>query len=504
MAGDMSRAKDWIYVVCTVFQTALAFVGLLFVSFWWDRRKTKDERKRVDKQRREEERQKEIQREENRQKADAEKIAAILSENYYDVEDIFHELKKGVDKLREKKIVDDLTEFHVLQYMCRRENWKKFGHNIIDLNRLISDPPAYLAYRKELERKDPRNEILSDVERIMRFFVDFRINLFSIVQNKACPDDIKEEFSNNITRMGTTIYPFVGKHRQDVIERVLKYFVDAAPILNPATSHAIRAVHNVQEHATSQDQITKIRSIPGVSRCFGRQDTDASEVETTRLTHGSSNEVLEMASTSIRSDLNLLPELVQYPGNTLLESAIPYLECFSYEGQGCMKITFYNMHLEIYELMLLVEFGGLQEKENDEILGKIDELWQLIGHNPTGAGSLLHSIRMLMFKLSKDINFFKQHESPINEFKQYIRNILGARRQKRSSVQECERMLNDIDMVTKLCRSNRPLLILTETRDMLATIVRILNEFMAQKIQLEQQAKQQLLQQHEESQEPIY
>ena len=104
MAGDLSLARDWIYVICTVIQTFLAIVGLLFVSFWWDRRKTTDERKRAEKQRRKEERQREIEREEeDRQKADAEKIAVILSENYYEVEDIFDRLRESVDKLRDKK-----------------------------------------------------------------------------------------------------------------------------------------------------------------------------------------------------------------------------------------------------------------------------------------------------------------------------------------------------------------------------------------------------------------
>ena len=123
-----------------------------------------------------------------------------------------------------KKIVGDLTEFHVLVYMCRPENWRKFKQNFV-VTRLMQN----LQYPNSvMDPTDPRDGLLSDVEEIMKFFLKFRINLFSIMQNKVCPDDIKAEFSSKITEMGKTIHPFMEKHRQDVIERVLNYFVSAA------------------------------------------------------------------------------------------------------------------------------------------------------------------------------------------------------------------------------------------------------------------------------------
>ena len=485
MAVNFSLAKDWISVSCTAIQTVLAIIGLVFVNFWWVRRKAKDERKRADQQRREEERQKEIQREEDRQKADAEKIAAILSENYYEVENIFHRLKRSVDKLREKKIVGDWTEFHVLLYMCHQDNWHKFNYKVnkhVNIALFNIQSPQHLN-----SQKDPRDEVLSDVEKIMKFILKLRINLFSIMQNKACPDDIKSEFSIKITEMGKTIYPFVAKHRQDVIERVSKYFVSATIDQDHATPHGLGAatIQLEPNHSTAFQPspntrrccfLCTCRSIPGMSKCCGRQGTTEEAIE-----------MLLSASTSVGSlDANVIQDLglIKYPGHAAIESAIPYLECFSYESyQGHMILEFYNIHSEISKLMARVEMGEMDKGKQDEILKEIDELWKLNDHEPP-SGGLLHLIRMIMFKLSEDRNFFNRNElGSFQKFRQYLREITYTDLSEMTKVTVCERMLDDINMSTWHLRCKfKSLLVLDETSNKLSIVKNMLEEIVHRRV----------------------
>jgi hypothetical protein len=226
------------YVICTPITTIVAVIVLICVNCWYDRKKRKDDQKREDRHR-------EIDREEARQKADTEKIAVVLSKEYDAVVKFFDNFKKNVDKLKAKNITTDgegnnFTEFDVLLYMCHPENMERFDNT--DQHGLLGTSSHVTATGDANYATIPRRgscygirEVTSDVEEIIKLFIEFRIQLSSI-HDKACPEDIKSEFSTKIIDMGKTIFPFVSPYRQKVIKKVLKYF--GFPDTTPGTQDA--------------------------------------------------------------------------------------------------------------------------------------------------------------------------------------------------------------------------------------------------------------------------
>ena len=167
-----------------------------------DRKKRKKDRLRDDKL-----------REEAKQKADAENCAAVLCEKFDEVEGIFDRFKQKVVKLSEKKVTGRFSEYDVLAYMCHPDNQKTFNKP----NQSGGDNTRYGI-----------KEVMSDVDSIMKLFFAFRLKL-SLIHDKTCPNDIKDEFSSKITEMGKAIKPFVTDARQKVIEKVLTYFGQQHP-----------------------------------------------------------------------------------------------------------------------------------------------------------------------------------------------------------------------------------------------------------------------------------
>jgi hypothetical protein len=216
----LSITKDIINIICTLIQTFI--LGILV--FWWNRRNRKQDKKearqKADQDRKEAKRKEEA----DRQKADREKIIAILCENYDEVQEIFHDLKKSVDNLKERKINTGsrtfYTEYDVLQYMCHGNNWDKFNEPRLSKN-----------------NSDGREDIMFQVRRIMKFFKDFSFQLSAI--DKTCPNDIKSEFSTEIIDMAKTIYPFMTKTRQKLIKKVVIYFgcANEGLLLYPGPGH---------------------------------------------------------------------------------------------------------------------------------------------------------------------------------------------------------------------------------------------------------------------------
>ncbi|CAB4043341.1 Hypothetical predicted protein [Paramuricea clavata] len=203
--ADLSITKDVIIIICTLIQTFILGIFSVFGVFWWNLRNRKQDKK---KQTRKEEA--------DKQRSDLEKIIAILSENYDEVQEIFHDLKTSVDNLKERTINTGLltfTEHDVLLYMCHGDNWRTISYNKLH----FSSP---LCSRKD--NSDGREKVMFQVHRIMKFFKDFSFQLSAI--DKTCPNDIKSEFSTEIIDMGKTIYPFMTKTRQKLIEKVLIYF----------------------------------------------------------------------------------------------------------------------------------------------------------------------------------------------------------------------------------------------------------------------------------------
>ncbi|XP_046851551.1 uncharacterized protein LOC124444908 [Xenia sp. Carnegie-2017] len=368
--NDLSLVKDWIYILCIPIQTILAIITLVFVRFWWEKSKI-----------RKQEREKEMLREEDRQRADAEKIAENLGDRFFDVESKFHKLKKSLDilRMRERTIVNDLKEFHVLVYMCRKENWGKFHHESIG----------------EATESDPRDDLLSDVKEIIKFILDLRIKLYSTLKNQACPDDIKSEFSNKINEMGDYVYNFVPKHQQDIIEKVKNYF-------DPAQTEIgieMQSTTGESSHSPTANQPPKI--------C---------------------------------------------PDNAAIENAIPYLKYFKYPKYGQeMTLEFTNSHSDILNPTRLIEEGLI--KENDEVLREINKLWKVIGDEPPGGG-LLHSIRMINYKLCTDKNilnhqdFLEKYERPVANFRMFIEDIIDNDMPTSENAKLCKNMLRDVGSIS--------------------------------------------------------
>ena len=256
MAVDLTLltiVREITYVTCTLIQTIF---GLFFLGYLWDRKKRKEDRIRDEKKREEDRLRDEKKREEDRlrddklreeakQKADAETSAAVLGKKFDKVEGIFDRFKRKVVKLREKKVTGRFSEYDVLAYMCHPDNQKTFdkpNQSRPDNQETFANPnQSHLANQETFApwSDNPNQsggdntrygikEVMSDVDSIMKLFVAFRLKL-SLIHDKTCPNDIKDEFSSKITEMGKAIKPFVSVARQKVIEKVLTYFGQQHP-----------------------------------------------------------------------------------------------------------------------------------------------------------------------------------------------------------------------------------------------------------------------------------
>ncbi|CAB4036641.1 Hypothetical predicted protein, partial [Paramuricea clavata] len=395
MADDLTKTRDYVYVICTLIQTLFA----VFVWVWWERSNRNKDKK--------EDRRKE---EAERQKADTKQIIAILSENYDEVEEIFQELKKSVDDLKERKITNTgsrtFTEFDVLLYMCHDDNCNKFD-----------ETPDQLLY---VGICSARKKVMLDVNKIMTFIKNFAIQLSVI--DKGCPDIIRLKFSTEIIEMGKTIYPFVTKTRQELIQIVLKYFGDT-----PAQED--RSPGCVQWCCQTR-----------VSRCchcscvIAHEQADEPETERLASTPGPSNAVdIEMTGQPSANE-----GLIPYPGREAIENAIPYIESFKYEnGKMICNLTCTISHIK--NLEVAVEMGEIDKLTNVKISEEINTLWKQ-SYGSHLADDLLHLIRMIMFKLLKDSTLSLQ------QFAQSVKNIVNspAILKEKVIICCCQRASNDI------------------------------------------------------------
>ena len=409
MAIDVTEAKNWIDAICTGIQTLLAIFGLLFVSYWWEQKKRKEDRKEARRK-----------AEEETQKANAEKIIAILSENYDELEKNFQTLKKYAHDLKNKKIDTGsrtFTEFDVLLYMCHGDNWNKFDKTYLSPYRDTS--LASTGYGRE--------NVMSQVREIMNFFKKFSFELSSI--DKACTNNIKLEFSTEIIEMGKTIYPFVTKTRQKLIEKVLLYF---------------GYTRNVQEHNTSiEDQ----EDLVGCVRCFPCRRTVCRDIsqqgpETDRLLSSQSTSHaidIEMTLSEPRASSNVNEGLKPYLGHDEIKHAIPYIETFRYKN-GEMVCDLASAFSCIKHLEICVQKKKIEQYMKVAISKELKSLWlQSCGSNLQG--DLLHLIRMLMFKLSNDSTFFPK--KLLTSFVDYVNSAAAVDNE--VVIYRCERALQDIE-----------------------------------------------------------
>ena len=360
MADDLTQAKDWIYVFCTVIQTVVGSI----VVFWWNRR-NRDQDQKEEKRKKDEEKRKE---DENKQRADAEKIIAILTKNYYGAVEKFQILKEHVDVLKNKKIVtgplaaDTFTEFDVLLYMYHRDKF-------------------------DVMRTSPVGQAVTE---IMKLFEAFALRLPTM--HRACPDNIRSEFSTEIKKMGEIVYSFVTRAGQEPIERVFEY-LDYTDSVEEDQSDSVQEVQSGC-HRCKQCCCFPYRRVRIILGNCGTENAHTVSDTTTPTTDNSADNVEEL--------------LIPYRGHDVIQRAIPYIEHFRYEN-GKMSCNIECIYSCIKNLETLI-MKGVPNETKDEIQAHIRNLWP---QHPSESdqlpqGDLLHLIRMVMLKLldSSHSNFF--------------------------------------------------------------------------------------------------
>ena len=404
MADDLTKTRDYVYVICTLIQTLFA----VFVWGWWERRNRNQDKK--------EEKRKE---EADRQKADTKQIIAILSENYDEVEEIFQDLKKSVDNLKKREITNTgsrtFTEFDVLLYMCHGDNCNKFDKT--------PDQPQYVGIRSE------REKVMLDVNKITTFIKNFAIQLSVI--DKGCPDIIRLKFSTEIIEMCKTIYPFVTKTRQELVKIVLKYFD------TPAQED--RSLGCMQQ--CFQCIQTRVSSC---CHCCARQSMRGPETQRLTSTPGPSNAVDIETTGQPSANREANEGLIPYPGHKPIKDAIPYIESLKYEN-GKMTCNLTCTYPCIQDLEALVEEGKILEVVKEVISEEIKTLWNWKQqHGSDLAGDLLHLIRMVMFFNLLNYKTLSQYQS-LRDFVQCVEGIVNsaANLDKNVIICDCKRALQD-------------------------------------------------------------
>ena len=498
MESDLTKVKDIIYVILTPLQFLLTLVSVLVIGCLWEKRKRKKDRR------------------EAREKADTEKIAAVLGKQYDEVEKILHNFKKNVEKLANNIIITDeegknTTEFDVLLYMCHPENMERFDntdqHGLHGTSSHVmlgtaTDDVNYATIPRRGSGYGIK-EVKSDVNKIMKLFIEFRIQLSSI-HDKACPEDIKSEFSTKIIDMGKTIFPFVSTPRQNVIKKVLKYF--GFPDTTPGTQDA-GAVPDTTTTPTCLSCCFPCCPTQNIFRCCVRQNAHGPETqnplptatpepnepnagnESTELLIGPSNVDTQQSSVPGPSSTNQEANQGQtltglsstnqrqtsnYPGDNTIKCAIPYINYFRY-NKGEMSCNVECRYSCFKNLQSCVErrITGVIEKEN-EIRDAIKKIWPAQPSEPADQlpeGDLLHLIRMVMFKMLDNSRSKFFNEERLKEFVEYVKSIVNSPENldRKVVIMACKRELGYINnLINDLRRDNfKPLLEDVTTPDIL-------------------------------------
>ena len=412
----MNVVKDYVYVVCTMLQTAVVTLGL----FWWQRKIRKEDQEK-ERQKAEEKKQK---AEEEKQKADTEKIIAIFSsDNYGEAEEAHRILKKNLDALESRKIntgQSTRTELDVLVYMCHEDNRSKFdkseqlllwadNSNALGLSNYASFQSAYSSTDSERHEYGRKN-VMSDVHKIRNFFQEFR---YQLNFDQECPGTIKSKFSSKVIEMGKTIYPLMFGENRKLIDEVSNYF-------NPTNSVQTRS--RVNATPTEGNVCPHLRTL---CCCSCAVDMETREDEDARASLSpDSNITTPQDQQALQNTSNY-----SYPGLSELENEIPYIEFFRYKDakMDC------NIECQYSNLQNLEKHV---EENVTEIMAKKDEigrkiLIELLGEEglPQGQGItsdeeitpeyLLHLIRTLMLKIKYNQLDSNRREAVI----EYVRKV---------------------------------------------------------------------------------
>jgi hypothetical protein len=392
------------------------------------------------------------------------------------VEKILHNFKKNVEKLANNIIITDeegknTTEFDVLLYMCHRGNMERFDNtdqhgtsSHVELGTATGDVAKYATIPRRSSCYGIK-EVTSDVNKIMKLFIEFRYQLSSI-HDKACPEDIKSEFSTEIIDMGKTIYPFVSTRRQEVIQKVLRYFGSKAepPNAGNESTELLTGPSNVD---------TQQSSVPGPSSTNqeanqGQTLTESTswagpstaDTELNELLAGPSNAGTQQFSVPGPSSTNHEANQGQtssQPGDNTIKRAIPYINYFRY-NKGEMSCNIECKYLCVKYLQSCVErrITGVIEKQN-EIRDGIKKFWPAQPSEPADQlpeGDLLHLIRMVMFKMLDNSRSKFFNEERLKKFVENVKSIVNLPKNldKDTVKNNCEGELEEINKIINILR----------------------------------------------------
>ena len=403
MAGeqsDLSLAKDWIYVFCTVLTLLLS----LFTFLCCERRNRIRDRKEAERKANEE-----------KQRDDTEKILALLNNNFVKVVENFQDLKKRVDKLKSKRIDTGLrifTEFDVFLYMCHDDNCHKFDEP--SSTQFLPASP-FIPGQMQMKEVSEREKVMSGVKEIMTLFKDFAF-LLSLI-NIPCPSNIKSRFSSEVIAMGNIIHPFVTKAQQQLIHKVVTYFGYTEPD-NPIQENEgwfSGCIPWRRRQAMCDPKTEAVVTIEMAVQPNANQKT---------------SEVLET-----------------YPGHNAIKTAIPYVENFRYrKGEMYCSVGF-GRDYTTNNLMTLLVNGQLIQPVKVKILQEIKALWSGL------SGDLLHQLRMILFKQEIDPTCFSK--DLLGKFHEDVQPFANPDLE----IRQCQVFLYDIhDLVVKLLRDYKHLL----------------------------------------------
>ena len=430
----LENTKDIVYILCTIIQTVMAIIAFVYVYLWWERKKRKDDQRREDEKQEMENREKKMEREKARKVIDLSRIASILGEKFDNVEIIFYKLKRRMNELKNNTVNGNFTEFDVLLYMYHR--------NVLHEGETVN----------------------SHVNQIMKLFVEFRVQL-STIEDKECPEHIKEEFSSEIIEMGKTIYPFVSKHRQKTIEKVLKYF-DYPPNTTQVSNTAAveeNPSSDTNKRCTllSSNQGASFQSAPSTSQAVP-EERGGGEASTVR---------------SASADKGLIP----YPGHDAIINTIPYIDHFQYvDGEMKCNLECRYSAIKTLDRHVQQKTASVMEKEQ-EIKKEIRRLWS--SHSPKTAvpnDDFLHLIRMVMYELK---SFGVE---AIKLFDEYVRTVVNdpVNCDKVIIIETCTRTLGDLISIADSLPGDRTahLLEYKDTAEFLQSQVNALRDFVKDRL----------------------
>ena len=440
--AGLENTRDILYVISSIIQSEMAIFAFSYVYLWWERKNRKDDQ-----------REKNMEREEARKAADSSKIASILGQKFDDVELIFDKLG-SINQLKNNTVNGNITEFDVLLYMYHRHR-----NNISENN----------SHARHTSNTTTRNHtvevlktVISHVNQIMKLFIEFRVQLSSI-EDKECPEHITEEFSSEIIEIGKTIYPFVSKHRQKTIEKVLKYF-DYPPNTTQVSNTAA-----VEENPPSDtnERCTLLSSNQGVSFQSGLsapvpEERGGGEASTVR---------------SASADKGLIP----YPGHDAIINTIPYIDHFQYvDGEMKCNLECRYSAIKTLDRHVQQKTASVMEKEQ-EIKKEIRRLWS--SHSPKTAvpnDDFLHLIRMVMYELK---SFGVE---AIKLFDEYVRTVVNdpVNCDKVIIIETCTRTLGDLISIAESLPGDRTAYLLEDidTAEFLQSQVNALRDFVKDRL----------------------